>query len=77
MVGKGRNEGEFLQSGKLLTLINGLLLPPYELSDVYNGLTKVNVGGTTHAPLSCNPRARRRVAVSRTSSFFLFWTYGL
>ena len=38
-----------------------------------NELTKVNVGGTTHAPLSCNPRAARgRVVCPCQPRFFCF-----
>ena len=38
-----------------------------------NGLTKVNVGGTMHAPLSCNPRTRGRVVAGSRASPYLFF----
>ena len=37
-----------------------------------NELTKVNVGGTTHAPLSCNPRVARGRIVCRACIYLFF-----
>ena len=40
-----------------------------------NGLTKVNVGGTTHAPVSCNPRTHGRVVAGSRASPYLFFCF--